>query len=89
MSDTAPTESNITYDWDDPDSWPVGQFTCHVEGCENENLPIDLEVPGEPSTYNVICGACMQPIVDRVKVDRKPRPVVLPEPPEEPSEPEK
>lgn len=44
--------------------------TCHTEGCENENIVIDIQTPEEQPI--VICGPCgieitdIAPIVDEV-----------------------
>lgn len=43
-------------DLDDPSTWPTGEFTCHNEGCENNGIPIRMQVPEDPTTHTVYCG---------------------------------
>lgn len=38
----------------------VHTVTCRTDGCGNSNIGIDLDDP----TYEVMCGACGEPITD-------------------------
>jgi hypothetical protein len=42
-------------------------LVCHTEGCENNGVPIEMDIT-DPDTglppSAVACGACMQPITD-------------------------
>lgn len=37
--------------------------TCHTEGCDNAEHPIDMEFPDD-GTVMAVCGVCGQTITD-------------------------
>ncbi|HEY7487131.1 MAG TPA: hypothetical protein VH912_21930 [Streptosporangiaceae bacterium] len=50
----------------------MSTVTCHTEGCDNNGVPLQLDLTvydpdtGQPAgtTSTVICGPCGQPITD-------------------------